>query len=92
MNRGPLKTGEVESLLGIPSRTLQNWVKAGLVDPPTSGYGHARYGPPELRRLRLAKLLARHGYGPRRLRALLPELATEVEAMVAEAVTKSSAS
>ncbi|GAA4845294.1 hypothetical protein GCM10023201_40620 [Actinomycetospora corticicola] len=46
-----LPTTQAAKVVGVNRRTLQDWVKAGLVTPTqrTAG-GHARWDPEDLRR------------------------------------------
>lgn len=59
----PLSTGQTAQLLAVTIDILRNWERNGLLTvprDPTTGY--RRYGPAEIGRLRVIRLLLRAGY------------------------------
>lgn len=59
----PLQIGQAAELLGVTIDVLRNWDRNGLISIPrdlTNGY--RRYGPQEISRLRVIRMLSRAGY------------------------------
>jgi DNA-binding transcriptional MerR regulator len=58
-----LPIGQAARLLGVSIDMLRNWERNGLIDVPRSaGNGYRRYGPADISRLRIIRLLSRAGY------------------------------
>lgn len=58
-----LQIGEAARLLGVTSDILRNWERNGLLDVPRlPENGYRRYGPAEISRLRVIRMLVRAGY------------------------------
>ena len=84
-----LTTTQTSTRTGIPSHRLHHWARSGLVRPSHRTHGgQARYDDADVRRLRIVKALMRGGVGTHKAKRLLPELAVEVESMVAEVVMR----
>ena len=60
--RGTLFTREAASLLNVTVDTLRTWERSGLVHPPRAANGYRLYGPAEIGRLRVIRLLRNAGY------------------------------
>jgi len=59
----PLQIGQVARLLDVTINVLRNWDRNGLIAVPRDpSNGYRRYGAPEIRRLRVIRLLSRAGY------------------------------
>jgi DNA-binding transcriptional MerR regulator len=59
----PLQIGQVAALLGVTIDMLRNWDRNGLIAVPRDpANGYRRYGPAELSRLRVIRILSRAGY------------------------------
>jgi len=70
-----LQIGQVARALNVSIDVLRNWDRNGLIDiprDPTNGY--RRYGTPELRRLRVIRILSRAGYGTSAILRMLIQL------------------
>lgn len=58
-----LRIGEVAKLLGLTNDILRNWERNGLLEVPRlAGNGYRRYGPADISRLRVIRMLVRSGY------------------------------
>lgn len=58
-----LRIGEVAKLLGVSNDILRNWERNGLLDVPRQESNTYRlYGPKEISRLRVIRMLANAGY------------------------------
>ena len=71
----PRQIGQVARALNVSIDVLRNWDRNGLIDiprDPTNGY--RRYGTPELRRLRVIRILSRAGYGTSAILRMLIQL------------------
>ncbi len=59
----PLLIGQAAELLGVTVDILRNWERNGLIKVPRDpSNGYRRYGPQELSRLRVIRMLSRAGY------------------------------
>ncbi|NMB55532.1 MAG: MerR family transcriptional regulator [Leptolinea sp.] len=59
----PLRIGETAKLLGVSHDILRNWERNGLLDVPRQENNAYRlYGPREIGRLRVIRMLAKAGY------------------------------
>lgn len=59
----PLQIGQVARLLGVTIDMLRNWERNGLITIPRNpGNGYRLYGPAEISRLRVIRMLSRAGY------------------------------
>lgn len=59
----PLQIGAVAELLGVTHDMLRNWERNGLLRVPRQPHnGYRRYGPAEISRLRVIRMLVRAGY------------------------------
>jgi len=59
----PLRIGQVASLLDVSVDMLRNWERNGLLITPRNEHNHYRtYGPAEVSRLRVIRMLGRAGY------------------------------
>lgn len=59
----PLQIGQVAHLLDITHDILRNWDRNGLIDIPRNpANGYRFYGPQEISRLRVIRMLSRSGY------------------------------
>jgi DNA-binding transcriptional MerR regulator len=59
----PLTIGKAARLLGLTVDTLRSWERNGLIRVPRDpGSGYRYYGPPEIGRLRVIRMLMRSGY------------------------------
>jgi DNA-binding transcriptional MerR regulator len=62
-DRTPLRIGAVVRLLGLTHDTLRNWERNGLITVPRNPANSYRlYGPPEIARLRVIRMLRQAGY------------------------------
>jgi len=58
-----LQIGQVAQLLGVTIDMLRNWERNGLLKVPRDPHnGYRRYGPAEISRLRVIRMLSRAGY------------------------------
>ncbi len=58
-----LLPGQTAVLLSLTKDTLRHWERSGLISPPRDPQnGYRRYGPKEIGRLRVLRLLTRAGY------------------------------
>ncbi|PKN95217.1 MAG: MerR family transcriptional regulator [Chloroflexi bacterium HGW-Chloroflexi-6] len=58
-----LQIGEVSKLLGLSNDILRNWERNGLLEVPRlPGNSYRLYGPAEISRLRVIRMLVRSGY------------------------------
>jgi DNA-binding transcriptional MerR regulator len=59
----PMRIGQVAQLLGVSIDVLRNWERNGLITIPRNADNHYRlYGPAEISRLRVIRMLSRAGY------------------------------
>jgi len=59
----PLRIGDAARLLGLTIDILRSWERNGLLRAPRDpGSGYRLYGPPEVGRLRVIRMLLRSGY------------------------------
>jgi DNA-binding transcriptional MerR regulator len=59
----PLRIGETAKLLGVSNDVLRNWERNGLLEVPRLENNTYRlYGPQEISRLRVIRMLAKAGY------------------------------
>lgn len=59
----PVHIGQAAELLGATRDMLRNWERNGLIDVPRDpASGYRRYGPAEIGRLRVIRMLLRAGY------------------------------
>jgi DNA-binding transcriptional MerR regulator len=59
----PLQIGQTARLLGVTIDILRNWERNGLLRVPRNpANGYRRYGPVEISRLRVIRMLSRAGY------------------------------
>lgn len=59
---GLLQIGEAAHLLDVSRDMLRNWESNGLIRVPRTGNGYRQYGPVEIGRLRVIRMLVRAGY------------------------------
>jgi len=58
-----MQIGQVAQLLGVSIDMLRNWERNGLLKVPRDPHnGYRRYGPAEISRLRVIRMLSRAGY------------------------------
>jgi len=58
-----MQIGQVARLLGVSIDMLRNWERNGLLKVPRDPHnGYRRYGPREISRLRVIRMLSRSGY------------------------------
>ena len=58
-----MQIGQVAQLLGVSIDMLRNWERNGLLKVPRDPHnGYRRYGPAEISRLRVIRMLSRSGY------------------------------
>ena len=71
----PLRIGQVARLLGISTDIVRAWDRNGLIDIPRDpANGYRRYGPAEISRLRVIRLLSRAGYSTAAVLRMLRQL------------------
>src|SRR5512136_1931064 len=58
----PRLIGQTADLLGLTIDTLRSWERNGLIKPPRTDKGYRLYGPAEIGRLRVIRMLYRSGY------------------------------
>ncbi|MHB0857764.1 MAG: MerR family transcriptional regulator [Anaerolineae bacterium] len=59
----PMQIGQVAHLLGVSIDVLRNWERNGLIAVPRhASSGYRAYGPAEISRLRVIRMLSRAGY------------------------------
>jgi DNA-binding transcriptional MerR regulator len=59
----PMQIGQVAELLGVSIDMLRNWERNGLISIPRNANNRYRlYGPTEISRLRVIRMLGRAGY------------------------------
>jgi DNA-binding transcriptional MerR regulator len=65
VSEGPgLRISEAARALGVTADALRNWERNGLIAVPRqSGSCYRLYGPPEMERLQVIRMLAKAGYG-----------------------------
>jgi len=59
---GLLQIGGAAQLLDVSRDMLRNWESNGLIQVPRAGNGYRHYGPVEIGRLRVIRMLVRAGY------------------------------
>jgi DNA-binding transcriptional MerR regulator len=70
-----LQIGQVAELLGVTNDILRNWERNGLIDIPRDAKNqYRRYGPAEIGRLRVIRMLSRAGYSQMALLRMLLQL------------------
>jgi DNA-binding transcriptional MerR regulator len=70
-----LRIGEVASLLGLSNDILRNWERNGLLTVPRqNGNGYRFYGPTEISRLRVIRMLVRSRYSLMAILRMLTQL------------------
>ncbi len=71
----PLRIGDVVKLLGVSQDILRNWERNGLLDVPRQENNAYRlYGPNEISRLRVIRMLANAGYSQMAILRMLLQL------------------
>jgi DNA-binding transcriptional MerR regulator len=74
----PLQIGQVAELLGVTNDILRNWERNGLIDIPRDAKNqYRRYGPAEIGRLRVIRMLSRAGYSLMAILRMLLQLDRE---------------
>ena len=61
-------------LLGLTIDTLRGWDRSGLIDVPRNASGYRQYGPAEIGRLRVIRMLRSAGYSTMAILRMLLEL------------------
>ena len=70
-----LRIGDVAKLLGLSNDILRNWERNGLVEIPRQPEnGYRLYGPAEISRLRVIRMLVRAGYSLMAILRMLTKL------------------
>jgi DNA-binding transcriptional MerR regulator len=70
-----LRIGEVAKLLGLTNDILRNWERNGLLEVPRQPEnGYRLYGPAEISRLRVIRMLVRSGYSLMAILRMLTQL------------------
>jgi DNA-binding transcriptional MerR regulator len=70
-----LRIGEVAKLLGVTNDILRNWERNGLLEVPRlPENGYRLYGPAEISRLRVIRMLVRAGYSLMAILRMLTQL------------------
>jgi DNA-binding transcriptional MerR regulator len=70
-----LRIGDVAKLLGVTNDILRNWERNGLLDVPRlPENGYRLYGPAEISRLRVIRMLVRSGYSLMAILRMLTQL------------------
>jgi DNA-binding transcriptional MerR regulator len=59
---GRLRIGEAADLLDVSRDMLRNWESNGVIKVPRGSNGYRQYGPVEIGRLRVIRMLVRAGY------------------------------
>lgn len=71
----PLRIGEVVKLLGVSQDILRNWERNGLLEVPRQeNNAYRMYGPQEISRLRVIRMLANAGYSQMAILRMLLQL------------------
>jgi DNA-binding transcriptional MerR regulator len=71
----PMQIGQVAHLLGISIDVLRNWERNGLITIPRhASNGYRSYGPTEISRLRVIRMLSRAGYSQMAILRMLLQL------------------
>lgn len=71
----PLQIGQVARLLGVSVDMLRNWERNGLITVPRNANNRYRsYGPAEISRLRVIRMLSRAGYSQMAVLRMLLQL------------------
>jgi len=74
-NGKSLRIGEVAKLLGLTNDILRNWERNGLLEVPRlPENGYRLYGPAEISRLRVIRMLVRSGYSLMAVLRMLTQL------------------
>ncbi len=72
---GVLSIRQAARLLGVSIDILRNWDRNGLIDVPRNPNNHYReYGPAEIGRLRVIRMLSRAGYSSMAILRMLKQL------------------
>lgn len=70
-----MRIGDVVKLLGLSHDILRNWERNGLLEVPRlPENGYRRYGPAEISRLRVIRMLVRSGYSLMAILRMLTQL------------------
>lgn len=70
-----LQIGDAAQLLDVTIDMLRNWERSGLVDVPRNpSNGYRLYGPAEIGRVRVIRLLRQTGYSPMAILRMLVQL------------------
>lgn len=73
--RQPMRIGQVARLLGISIDVLRNWEHNGFITVPReAGNRYRSYGPADISRLRIIRLLSRAGYSQMAILRMLLQL------------------
>ena len=71
----PMQIGHAARLLGVSSDVLRNWEHNGFITIPRNANNHYRaYGPAEISRLRVIRVLGRAGYSQMAILRMLIQL------------------
>ncbi len=71
----PMQIGQVAHLLGVSIDVLRNWERNGLITIPRNANNRYRcYGPAEISRLRVIRMLGRAGYSQMAILRMLIQL------------------
>jgi hypothetical protein len=71
----PLRIGDVVKLLGVSQDILRNWERNGLLEVPRQeNNAYRMYGPQEISRLRVIRMLANAGYSQMAILRMLLQL------------------
>lgn len=70
----PMNVGKTAALLDLTIDTLRSWERNGLIRPPRSPGGYRLYGPPDIGRLRVIRMLYRGGYSTMAILRMLTNL------------------
>jgi DNA-binding transcriptional MerR regulator len=86
-SRAALHIGDVARLLGVSNDILRNWERNGLVDIPRQPEnGYRLYGPEEISRLRVIRMLVRAGYSLMAILRMLVQLDSGLTAGLRQAL------
>jgi DNA-binding transcriptional MerR regulator len=70
----PLSIGRAARSLSLTVDTLRSWERNGLIEPQRRPNGYRVYGPPEIGRLRVIRMLCRAGYSRMSILRFLSQL------------------